>query len=147
MKRLALSFLVLLMAGPVYLRAQESPDGEEQQSYYERRAREDAAYEQSLALEDEAEAEDFWEDQEHYEKELKKRDKRAYKAYMKGKRDAYAEHYEHCGHHCHHDRHYYSHATFYYHGYHGHYYYRRPYSTGIRTGVRVAAPSVRVGIL
>jgi hypothetical protein len=143
MKRIMLICL-LLISGVQY--AQEPASDQDQLSYYEQRAREDAAYEQSLELAEEEET-DFWEDQERYEKELKKRDKKAYKAYMKGKRDAYAEHYEKCGHHCHHGSHYYSHATFYYHGYHGHRYYRGPYRTRVHTGVRIATPRVRVGIL
>jgi hypothetical protein len=147
MKQLTLYAYVFLLTGSGLLWAQETDPEQEKLSYYEQRAREDAGYEQSLAIETEAEESDFWEDQQAYEKELKKRDRKAYRAYMKGKRDAYAEHYEHCDHHCNHGSHYYSHATFYYHGYYGHHYYRRPYSTGVHTRVRIGAPSVRLGIL
>lgn len=147
MKSLVLFTFVLLLSGQGLLWAQATGQEQEKLSYYEQRAREDAQYEQSLAMENEAAESDFWNEQKSYEKELKKRDRKAYRAYMKGKRDAYAEHYEHCGHHCNHGRHYYSQATFYYHGYHGHHYYRQPYSPGIHTRVRVGAPAVRVGIL
>jgi hypothetical protein len=112
-------------------------------SYYEQRAKEDAAYEQSLAMENESDEEDFWGDQKQYEKDLKKRDKEAYKAYMKGKRDAYAEHARHCSHRCYHSDHYYHHASFYYNYQEYHYPSRR---STIRTGIRVGAPSLRVGI-
>ncbi len=146
MKRLALFTVVLLLSGCGFLWAQVTGPDQEKLSYYQQRAREDAKYEQSLAIGNDAEESDFWEEQESYEKDLKKRDRKAYRAYMKGKRDAYAEHYEHCGHHCNHGRHYYSHATFYYHGY-GDYYYRRPYGRGTHTRVRVGTPAVRLGIL
>lgn len=146
MKKVIIWFIPVLLFSSNILMAQEGTDKEERLSYYEQRAREDAQYEQSLALEED-EAADFWKDQERYEKELKKKDRSAYKAYMKGKRDAYAEHYDHCDHHCHHGNHYYYHATFYYHGYHRDYYYRNPPRSSIRTGIRVGTPSVRVGIL
>lgn len=82
---------------------------EDKMSYYEKRALEDAKYEQQFQADNKAEEETFWEEQKSYEKELKRKDR---KAYMKGKRDAYAEHYDHC----HHSEHYYHHATFYYYG-------------------------------
>ena len=112
-------------------------------SYYEQRAREDAVYEQSLTMQNEGDEEDFWKDQKRYEKDLKHRDKEAYKAYMKGKQDAYAEHEAHCDHHCHHSEHYHHQATFYY-SYHRYDYPSRRAAIG--TGVRVSAPSVKLGI-
>lgn len=144
MKRVTCISFLLLISG--FMFAQEPVSEADRLSYYEQRAREDAAYEQSLVLKEE-EASDFWYDQEQYERELKKRDKKAYKAYMKGKRDAYAEHYENCGHHCHHGSHYYAHANFYYHGYRSHRYYHRPYRSHIQTGIRIGSPKIGVGIL
>ena len=44
----------------------------------------------------------FWKDQKEYEKDLKRRDREAYEAYMQGKTDAQEEHYSHCSDHCHH---------------------------------------------
>jgi len=115
-------------------------------SYYQKRAAEDAKYEQQFSTENKTEEEAFWEDQEAYEKELKRKDRKAYRAYMKGKRDAYAEHYENCNSHCHHGHHYYSHASFYYYGYNSYYYNRQPnQGTSINTRARVIVPSVRVG--
>ena len=112
-------------------------------SYYEQRAREDAEYEQALAMRNEEDEKDFWKDQERYEKDLRKRDKKAYRAYMKGKRDAYAEHAAHCDHYCHHSDHYHRQAQMYctYHEYH---YPRR--STVVQTGVRVATPRVGLSV-
>jgi hypothetical protein len=144
MDRLTLISILLFISANMY--AQEQASEEARISYYEQRAREDAAYEQSLNLEEEEES-DFWNDQERYEKELKKRDKKAYNAYMKGKHDAYAEHYEQCGNHCSHGPHYYSHTTLYYHGYPSQRYNRSPHRTQIRTGVRGISPGIRVGIL
>ncbi len=146
MRKVIIWFLPIVLMGSTNLIAQEAATEKEKRSYYEQRAREDAAYEQSLSLEEE-EASDFWEDQQRYEKELKKKDRMAYRAYMRGKKDAYAEHYRHCDHHCQHGRHYYYHATFYYQGYHQDYYYRPSRRSHIRTGVGVGIPSVRVGIL
>ncbi|PKB44726.1 hypothetical protein AX016_2948 [Cellulophaga sp. RHA19] len=122
---------------------EKEPTEKEKLSYYEQRAKQDAAYEQSteVALEDE---EEFWEDQKAYEKNLRKRDKKAYRAYMRGKRDAYAEHAEHCNSHCHHSDYYHSHTTYYY-SYNN--YRRAPRrSTVVRTNVGIRVPSVRIGL-
>lgn len=146
MKRLPFFSLAILLFSFVGLKAQEVESTEQEKlTYYEQRAREDAQFEQSHELVEEEE-EEFWESQQDYEKQLKKRDKKAYKAYMKGKRDAYAEHRSHCDHHCHHSDHYHTHASFYY--YHSEPYRYRSYSRGttIRTGVGISAPSVRIGL-
>jgi len=116
-------------------------------SYYEKRAEEDAKFEQQFSAKSKVEEETFWEDQKSYENNLKKEDKKAYRAYMKGKKDAYANHYEHCNHQCHHSDYYYHHASFYYYRYDGYYYERYPRSRStIRTNVRISTPSVRLGI-
>lgn len=134
-KRSILLSFPLLILSHLSSAQEEMPSPE---SYYEARAREDAAYE--LALQEDAEDEaDFWQSQEDYEKALKKRDKQAYRAYMRGKRDAYREHASHCGSHCHHGHHFEYRATYYYSDY-----YRRPYhSRGI--GIQVGSPRVRIG--
>jgi hypothetical protein len=121
----------------------QSNTNEDKQSYYEKRAYEDAKFEQQLKLENEDEEAKFWNDQEQYEKDLKKRDRKAYRAYLRGKRDAYAEHYGHCDHSCYHSDYYYHHASFYYYNYH--YYERYPNRTTMRTNIRVGVPSVRIG--
>lgn len=147
MKRLHFLLTTAFVVMSFGLTAQETEAGsEEKLSYYEKRAREDAQFEQSQKLENEKEEEEFWEDQKEYEKKLKKRDRKAYKAYMKGKRDAYAEHEQHCDSHCHHSSRYHYHASFYYHG-HDHYEYRRsPRRTSVRTNVGIGLPSIRVGL-
>lgn len=149
MKLFKTAISILIIGSSFTMNAQEvSKEKEEtmdKTSYYEKRAKEDAKFEQEFKVETEGEAEEFWEEQEAYEKDLKKRDRKAYRAYMKGKRDAYAEHYEHCNHHCHHGSHYYHHASFYYYRYDP-YYYHRPRRSSVSTGVRMNVPSVRIGL-
>ena len=119
----------------------------DKKSYYEKRAAEDAKYEQQFVSKNKEDEETFWDDQKAYEKDLKKKDRKAYRAYMQGKKDAYAEHYDHCNHHCHHSEYYYHHASFYYYRYDGYYYDRYPKrGTSVRTNVRLSTPRVRVGL-
>lgn len=121
------------------LQAQETSQ-EDPETYYERRAREDAAYE--LALKEDAEdEEEFWTSQQEYEQALKKTDKKAYKAYMKGKRDAYREHASHCNAHCHHGPRFEYRATYYYSNY------PRSRQSSPTMSVRVRTPKVRIGLL
>ncbi|MFL1011872.1 hypothetical protein [Flavisericum labens] len=118
----------------------------DKKTYYEKRAEEDAKFEQQFTAKTEAEEEKFWKEQKTYEKNLKKKDRAAYTAYMQGKRDAYSAHYEHCSNHCHHSDHYYHHASFYYYRYDG-YYYRHPQQrSGINTRVGISTPNVRLGL-
>tara|TARA_R110002049_G_scaffold295535_4_gene482968 strand:+ start:2636 stop:3067 length:432 start_codon:yes stop_codon:yes gene_type:complete len=143
MKKLQFLMATVLISLSFTVTGQEKETNEEKKlSYYEKRAKEDAEFEQSKMAEVESEAE-FWEDQKAYEKKLKKKDKKAYKAYMKGKRDAYAEHAEHCSSHCHHSEYYHHHTTFYY-SYNQ--YRSRPRSSGVYTRVGVRVPSVRIGL-
>lgn len=138
-----LGFILLVTFG---LKAQEAPEQQEDKlTYYEQRAKQDAEYEQSLVLEKEEDEADFWSDQKQYEKDLKARDKKAYKAYMKGKRDAYAEHEAHCGHHCGHSDYYHHHAHFYY-SYHNTYYRNPSRRATLGTRVMLGSPSIRVGL-
>jgi hypothetical protein len=137
-------FFICAVYGTVNAQEQnQSDEKDDKQSYYEKRAYEDAKFEQQFKPENENEETKFWNDQEQYEKDLKKRDRKAYRAYMRGKRDAYAEHYNHCDHSCYHSDHYYHHASFYYYDYH--YYESRPNRTTMRTNIRVGVPNVRIG--
>jgi hypothetical protein len=113
----------------------------DKESYYQKRALEDAKYEQQFNAESKTEEEAFWKDQKQYEKDLKKRDRKAYRAYMKEKKNAYASHYEHCDHHCHHSEYYYHHASFYYYRYDSY-----PRRRSINTNVNIRTPRVRLGI-
>ena len=151
MKLLKTATLVLILSLSFVLQAQEPEASNDtkidKKSYYQKRAAEDAKYEQQFKAETKAEEEAFWEEQKEYERDLKRKDRIAYKAYMQGKKDAYAEHYEHCDAHCHHGYHYYHHASFYYYRYDDYYYNR--YSgrgTSVNTRVRLNTPRVRVGL-
>lgn len=143
MKKLHYILFGILMITGANVFAQES--NQDKQSYYEQRAKEDAAYEQSLASKEIDDEETFWEDQKTYEKDLKKRDKKAYKAYMKGKRDAYKEHQSHCNNHCHHSDYYHHYTTVYY--YDSRYNHNHPhYYRGVNARVSVGIPSAGVGL-
>ena len=150
MKSIKIIVLVIALGFSLITSAQESEIPSDvkvdKTSYYQKRAEEDAKYEQQFSAKTKVEEEAFWNDQKAYEENLKQQDKKAYRAYMTGKRNAYINHYEHCDHHCHHSDYYHHHASFYY-RYGGYYYERHPSrSTTIKTGVRVNTPSVRVGL-
>ena len=140
----AIGYILLIFS--TTLAAQENNDSDtmDKESYYEQLSRQDAAFEQSLDLANEDDEKDIWKDQKKYEKDLRKRDKEAYRAYMKGKHDAYAEHAEHCGSHCQHSEHYYQHAHFYFS--YSDYHYPRHNNVAIRTGVQIASPRIGVSI-
>jgi hypothetical protein len=143
---IALSFLNLLNAQE-YNNMSETNESQDKKSYYEQRAKEDATFEQKFKAKSETEESEFWQNQKEYEKELKKRDRKAYRAYMQGKKDAYAEHYNHCDTHCHHSQSYYYHVSYYHHGYHRYYYERYPSRNSISARIGVSTPRVRLGIL
>ncbi|MES2240104.1 MAG: hypothetical protein V4497_07575 [Bacteroidota bacterium] len=119
-------------------------------SYYQKRGVEDAKYELSFEAKTKAEEKAFWKDQKAYEKELKEKNRKAYRAYMASKKEAYTEHYYHCDAHCHHDDYFYSNAGFYYYGYNQRndqrYNQRTPSSTSVNTQIGVRTPSVRLGL-
>ena len=147
-KRL-MSAIIIVSSFTIYAQNSEVANrrSADKKSYYQKRAAEDAKFEQQFTAETKAEEEAFWKEQKAYEDDLKQKDRKAYRAYMKGKRDAYAEHYEHCNHYCHHSDYYYHHATFYYYGYHSYYYDRYPRRSTTSIGVRVHTPSVSLGLL
>lgn len=148
--------LVIIMAGGLIINvnAQESKsvDDLKKQSepdtatYYEQRAYEDAKYEQEFNAKNEREDKSFWKEQKKYEKQLKKNNKIAYRAYIQGKKDAYAEHHQHCNHN-HHSDYFYTNTQFYYYEYENRRNYdNRPYRPVISTPVRVSTPRIRLGI-
>ncbi|MGM5470079.1 hypothetical protein ACS386_07350 [Flavobacteriaceae bacterium LMO-SS05] len=142
--KMTMVFLSLCAMGTTHAQNKDKTDKVvDKESYYEQRAEEDAKYEQKFTADSKKDEQQFWEDQKNYEKDLKKRDRKAYRAYMNGKRDAYAEHYNHCDHSCHHSDYYYNHASFYYHRYY--YYDRYPNRNSTSTSVRIGTPSVRLG--
>lgn len=150
MKLFKTSIFIIALGFSLVAQAQESEVSNEtkiaKKSYYQKRAIEDAKYEQQFSAETNVEEETFWKEQKSYENDLKEKDKKAYRAYMKGKRDAYANHYEHCDNHCHHSECYYQHASFYYYRYDGYYYERYPRRSSNSANVFVSTPSVRLGL-
>lgn len=119
---------------------------QEKLSYYEQRGAEDASYELKFKAKSKSDEESFWQEQEQYEKELKKDNRRAYRVYMQGKKDAYAEHHHHCDDHCYHSDSFYHHAGFYYYEYDQRNYQRSPSRTSVKTQVGLRVPSVRLGV-
>lgn len=120
------SFLLLLLSftflSSFGLKAQDLSS--DLSTYYQVRAKEDAAYEQSVKFKDNADEEDFWKDQKRYEKELKRRNKKAFVVYMNSKKDAYTTHSKNCSDACQHNENFHRH-TFYYHSYEKAFYPRR----------------------
>ncbi|WP_185782385.1 hypothetical protein [Croceivirga lutea] len=109
--------------------------------YFQNRAKEDAAYEQSVKFKDTSDEEDFWKDQKGYEKDLKKKNKEAYLVYMKSKKEAYAKHSKHCSDACEHNKNFYSH-TYSYQSYERTYYPRR---LVMGAQLRVDTPKLSLG--
>jgi V8-like Glu-specific endopeptidase len=148
-KKFTLTIVALCCSYMIFAQSTEASNVSKQDktSYYEMRAKEDAKYEQQLRTDSKEEDEDFWKEQKDYEKELKRRDRVAYRAYMRGKKDTYKAHYHNCDHHCLHSDRYYQYATFYYYGYHDHYYYQQnPRSSNVNARVSVGIPKVRLSL-
>ncbi|WP_133248399.1 hypothetical protein [Flagellimonas aquimarina] len=66
--------------------------------FYEKLAKRDASYEQSMQLLGNQDESDYWIDQRNYERHLGKANFTSYLVYMKGKKDAYHEHVQTCDH-------------------------------------------------
>jgi hypothetical protein len=115
-------------------------------SYYEQRGAEDAKYELQFKAKSKSDEQAFWHEQKQYEKELKKDNKRAYRAYVQSKEEAYAEHYHHCDDRCYHSDSFYQHAEFYYNEYDRRNYERSPSTISVNTQGGVRTPSVRLGV-
>ena len=115
-------------------------------SYYQQRGLEDAQYEQKFEAKSKTEERTFWEEQKQYEKELKKNDRRAHRAYLQGKKEGYAAHHDHCDSHCHHSEYWYQHAGYYYYEYREPRYENRSSRTTVNTQIGVSTPKVRLGI-
>jgi hypothetical protein len=115
-------------------------------TYYQQRGSEDANYELTFKAKTKAEEKAFWKEQKEYEKELKKKNRKAYQAYIARKQDVYTVHHSHCDAHCHHSDSFYGHAGFYYYEYDQRNYQGRPSNTSVNTQIGVRAPSVRLGL-
>ncbi|MDI6049123.1 hypothetical protein QLS31_04715 [Flavobacterium sp. XS2P24] len=118
----------------------------DQITYYQQRGSEDANYELTFKAKTKAEEKAFWKEQKEYEKDLKKKNRKAYRAYIASKQDVYTMHHSHCDIHCHHSDSFYGHAGFYYYEYDQRNYQRRPSNTSVNTQIGVRAPSIRLGL-
>ena len=115
-------------------------------TYYEERGREDANFELTFTAKTKAEEKAFWKEQKEYEKELKKKNRKAHQAYIASKEDVYTTHHSHCDSHCHHSDAFYGQAGFYYYEYDQSNYQIRPGKTSVNTQIGVRVPSVRLGL-
>jgi len=141
----AILVITLLFASAIsYGQNQEKDSIIGKEDYYKERAKEDAKFEQEFNSKSKSEDKSFWKDQRAYEKELKKKDEIAHKAYMQGKKDAYAAHNNHCDAHCNHGAYYKFHVSYYYH--HDQSYERRSYRRSNATTVVLKTPSIRLGM-
>lgn len=154
MNTLKIALILVIFSFSINSTAQENDEattakkGTDQSAlaYYQQRATEDAKYEQEYKAKNQSEDKAFWQEQKKYEKQLKKNNRKAYHAYIQGKKDAYAEHQHHCNH-DHHSDYFYSNARFYYYEYDNRRHYNRSTNRPIiNTPVRVNTPSVRLGI-
>ncbi len=149
MKTIKTILAIIFLGTIATVHAQEnSVQGETRITYYQQRGEEDAKFEMEFTTKTKAEEKAFWKEQKEYEKELKKKNKKAYRAYIASKKEAYTEHYYHCDGHCHHNDSFYNHAAFYYYQYDRPNYQRVPTRTSVNTqiGVGVPVPSVRLGL-
>jgi hypothetical protein len=115
-------------------------------SYYEQRGTDDANYELKFKAKSKSDEKSFWQEQEQYERDLKEDNRRAYRAYMQGKKDAYAEHHYYCDDHHYHSDSFYVHARFYYYEYDRRNYERSPRRSSSDIQIGVSTPSVRLGL-
>ena len=115
-------------------------------SYYQQRGLEDAQHEQQFKVKSKNEERVFWKEQKQYEKELRKNNRRAYNAYLQGKKEGYAAHHDHCNNHCDHSVYWYQNAGYYYYGYRQPQYENRMPRTSVNTQIGVGVPRVKLGI-
>jgi hypothetical protein len=115
-------------------------------SYYQRRGLEDAQHEQELEVKKKAE-EHMLGRTKKYEKELKKNDRRAHRAYLQGKKRGLCSAPHYCDSHCHHSEYWYQHAGYYYYEYREPRYENRASRTTVNTQIGVRTPQVRLGLL
>jgi hypothetical protein len=153
MKTFKAALILLIFAFVPHMTAQQSRASDQAEletknnmSYYQRRGLEDAQHEQELEVKSKAEEHTFWEEQKKYEKELKKNDRRAHRAYLQGKKEGYAAHHNYCDSHCHHSEYWYQHAGYYYYEYREPRYENRASRTTVNTQIGVRTPQVRLGL-
>ncbi|MFV5686135.1 hypothetical protein ACM55I_11880 [Flavobacterium sp. GB2R13] len=154
MKTIKTLFAILFLGTIATVQAQETRVESESSinsnpdkiTYYQQRGSQDANYELTFKAKTKAEEKAFWKEQKAYEKDLRKKNRKAYQAYIASKQDVYTTHYSHCDAHCHHSDSFYGHAGFYYYEYDQRNYQRTPSNTSVNTQIGVRAPSIRLGL-
>ena len=146
MKTIKSFFTIIIFISATFIFSQEAKktSKEDLKSYYQKRASEDAKFEQNFKATSKSEERKFWKEQKDYEEDLKEKDSIAHEAYMNGKRDAYAAHSENCNNHCDYSRYYHSHVVLYYQA--SYRQERRPYRRSTETKVQIRMPRVSLGI-
>jgi len=142
----ALSIFSTIQAQSTNVNAKTQVELKQSYTYYQQRAIEDARYEQEFKASSSKEERAFWKEQKAYEKNLKSKDRRAYKVYIEAKNDAYANHYHNCNGSCYHSDYYYQHAGYYYYEYRQPRYSNTSTRATINTNIGVSTPRVRLGL-
>ena len=148
------SIIVFLFLGTLAINAQNASVKSktdvnvttDKMSYYQKRGAEDAQFEIAFTAKTKEEEKSFWKEQKAYEKALKQKDKKAYRAYLASKKEAYSQHYYHCDGYCHHDAAFYTYAGYYYYGYERPSYQRSYSPNTVNTKISVGTPSLRLGL-
>jgi hypothetical protein len=153
MKTVKVALILLIFSFGPHMKAQQSRASDQGQvetksrmPYYQQRGLEDAQHEQELEVKSKAEEYTFWQEQRQYEKELKKNDRRAHRAYLQGKKEGYAVHHKYCDNNCHHSEYWYQHAGYYYYEYREPRNQNRTSRTTVNTQIGVRTPKVRLGL-
>lgn len=92
--------LILFLCFGPFLLAQQGSVALQNFRFYENLALRDAQYEQTLHTTDLQDEQDYWTDQRNYERQLGTENFAAYLVYMKGKKEAYQLHLQHCSEAC-----------------------------------------------
>nr|WP_298792167.1 hypothetical protein [uncultured Allomuricauda sp.] len=80
--------------------AQSNPHTKHGLRFYETMAQRDADYEHTFQMMNHQDEQDYWSDQQNFERHLGTADFTSYLIYMKGKKDAYFTHLQNCDDHC-----------------------------------------------
>lgn len=113
MKAIGTLILIFTACLGQWIMAQEEETMVHSLRFYEKLAQRDADYESSFQMMREQDEQDYWIDQRNYERHLGKANFAAYLVYMRGKKEAYYQHLQHCGSTCVHSPEYYKRAQEY----------------------------------
>ncbi len=114
MKLIWQAVVLIMILLPLNINSQLVDTKKEVIAFYTAMAEKDALFEQSIRLDSAEDEADFWKDQKEFEQDLKQHNYTAYKSYLKGKKEAYHFHEQHCKTKENHGEYYYLQASFYY---------------------------------